>query len=556
MGKTRKVRKAIGAYYTPIAVAQTLTDWALRSPNDTLFDPSFGRCAFFLAGIRTLARLGSPDPFSQLAGFDIDPDVENHLKALPGSRSGRRRFKIGEDFLTSRDYGPNRWQFDAVIGNPPYIRHHSLSREQIDVAQGAIRNQGYHLPRTANYWSYFVLHSLAFLRPGGRLVMVLPLALLNADYAIPVQHVLKAGFASSRFVILDDCLFPNVQEGSVIVLCDGWGKSSTQTTLLKGRTSDLAGLLSQKSSTERGGASSSSAYRSWQRDLLPTTVCAFFDEITERPDMHRLGDLAGIHIGVVTGSNAFFLMRPSEAKMLGIIDRYLHPCLSATSDVSSLNFSRNHVRRLAKADKSCLLLVPPKGRLSRAVKTYIATEQGAAAAKRHKCRIRSPWYRITDLRIPDAFLIYVNGGFPKLILNQASILSTNTIHRVLWKDKRSRAEQQLISLSFISSLGGLSAELVGRIYGGGALKLEPSDAARMFIALPDLPARRITSVFGLACTLAENGRWAEVRNLADDLILIDGLGMAARDVELVKFALSDLRHLRLQRCSRRANAPT
>ena len=35
-------RQALGAYYTPTALAEPLARWALRQAGDTVFDPSCG----------------------------------------------------------------------------------------------------------------------------------------------------------------------------------------------------------------------------------------------------------------------------------------------------------------------------------------------------------------------------------------------------------------------------------------------------------------------------------------------------------------------------------
>jgi hypothetical protein len=58
----------------------------------------------------------------------------------------------------------------------------------------------------------------------------------------------------------------------------------------------------------------------------------------------------------------------------------------------------------------------------------------------------------------------------------------------------SRIQRQAIVLSLHSSLSQLSAEFEGRAYGSGVLKLEPSEAKRIRLLLPDsLDAEKLTA---------------------------------------------------------------
>ena len=80
--------------------------------------------------------------------------------------------------------------------------------------------------------------------------------------------------------------------------------------------------------------------------------------------------------------------------------------------------------------------------------------------------------------IPDAFLTYMNHAFPRIVKNTAGALSTNTIHNVTTVEGVSA---DALAVAFYNSLTLLSAELVGRSYGGGILKLEPTEAERLLI---------------------------------------------------------------------------
>ena len=48
------IKRLLGAYYTPDALANILAKWALVAERGTVLDPSFGRCAFLSAAAKIL----------------------------------------------------------------------------------------------------------------------------------------------------------------------------------------------------------------------------------------------------------------------------------------------------------------------------------------------------------------------------------------------------------------------------------------------------------------------------------------------------------------------
>src|SRR5207244_10040001 len=98
-------------------------------------------------------------------------------------------FKVfAKDFLhwfVHRSFGGP--EFDAVLGNPPFVRYQYLDQKQQALAERIFER--YHLAFTkhTNAWVPFVVASLALLRPGGRLGMVVPAELLHVLHAKAVR---------------------------------------------------------------------------------------------------------------------------------------------------------------------------------------------------------------------------------------------------------------------------------------------------------------------------------------------------------------------------------
>jgi adenine-specific DNA-methyltransferase len=543
MHRGRLKRRRLGVFYTPKEVAQALTDWAIRTKHDSVFDSSFGGCSFLVAALETLTRLGNKNPLPLIHGVDVDPTTAKHLVSLPGFRHPNGNFKI-MDFLDTTPASFRGGPFSAIVGNPPYVRHHTLSDRSIDKAQQAVAKSGYRLPRTSGYWAYFVLHSLSFLAPGGRMALVLPSGLLTAQYAKTVRSAIESGFAETRLLVMQHRLFEDALSASVILLATGWTEPHRLTNIAQCEKVAAIRVLSNgqargrrlKFRDERDGSKSA---------LLPRRVTSVVRRIRLRSEVRTFGDLASVKIGVVTGSNGFFILSKREARGLRLPAGCLRPIITSSATLKRPVVTKSDVDRLKASSAQCLLLRVPKNRIPDRVKLYTRRKNGRAARENTKCRQRRPWYRITDLAVSPAFLTYMSGHAPRLVLNKARVLCTNAIHRVWWKEVLSTTMEQVVSLSFLTSLAGLTAESHGRNYGGGALKLEPSDASKILLALPKLSRRQVSNAFGRASTALMYGRWREARGIADRLVLRRGLGLSVREIEVLRSGHERLLRVRL-----------
>ena len=116
--------KAFGAFYTGAVVAEFLVRWAVRGPNDTVIDPSFGGGVFLRAAAAQLDKLGGTSK-GQVYGVELDEEVYARVfRELKGVSPGNL---IRSDFFTVE---PTLLpKLDAVVGNPPFIRYQSFSGE-------------------------------------------------------------------------------------------------------------------------------------------------------------------------------------------------------------------------------------------------------------------------------------------------------------------------------------------------------------------------------------------------------------------------------------------
>ena len=119
---------------------------------------------------------------------------------------------------------------------------------------------------------------------------------------------------------------------------------------------------------------------------------------------------------------------------------------------------------------------------------------------------------------------------------------TNSIHRITWKNKFTSNEIKAIGISSLTSLAQISFELEGRSYGGGVLKIEPSNALNAIV--PKYPTSNLQSIHKEINILLRNGKKNEAIKLSDDLILENYLGLKSEFTDSLRKSLLRLTNLR------------
>ena len=212
---THELRKARGAFFTPASLCAYISHWAIRTAADRVLEPSCGDAAFLAAAARRLDELGAPPELGQLVGVELHEDSAEAARAVV-ARAGRSvRVEVADFF----DF-PVEPRYDAVIGNPPYVRYQGFSGAARASAQRAALAAGVGLTALASSWAAFTVHAAQCVRPGGRLGLVLPGELLTVNYAAAVRRFLMERFGGVRLVVFTERVFPGVLEEVVLLLAE------------------------------------------------------------------------------------------------------------------------------------------------------------------------------------------------------------------------------------------------------------------------------------------------------------------------------------------------
>lgn len=538
MTLTRQAAKTLGAFYTPPDIAAFLVWWALRAADNRVLDPSFGGGVFLKAAAARLCSLGGK-PQAQIFGVELDSaahrQVGTALQLAPAQL-------ICGDFL---DIAPQALpRFDAVIGNPPYVRYQQLSAAVRDKAAQRARAQGVALSRRASLWAAFVVHSVAMLKPGGRLAMVLPAELLHAAYAEPLRNFLQRHFGRLKLLRLRQRLFPALDQEVVLLLAEGHGGSGALELL----ELDTLAALSSLYARDNYALAVPPATTADGRVLDAAT--ALYQELAASGQAVRLSELAAVGIGYISGANRFFHLSPARAAQHGLPDEVLRPAVFRSAALAGVRLTWDDWHAASQRNAAgYLLCVPPRLAQAGSVQRYLAAGVAQGVAQGYKCRRRTPWYRIPGTTPPDALLTAMSAERPQLAANTMGALVPNTFHALRLYPHIPLSGTALAAL-WQSSLSSFSAELEGHALGGGLLKLEPAEARRLLVPYPQTGQALEGLALELDAALRRYGPKA-ARALADRALL-EQLGLSRRDCALLAEAAAVLRTRRTQHRHRRA----
>ena len=454
-------RKTLGSFYTPEHVAETLVNWVVRSPNDRLLDPSCGDGRFLAS-------------HQNVVGVDLDPAaIATVAEKLPHARV------YAADFFDWAKHTRDR--FECVVGNPPFIRYQRFSGDVRRKALEVCDRVGVKFSSLTSSWAPFVVGAASLLKPGGRLAFIVPAEIGHAPYAKPVLRYLLSQFDQVSVIAIREKVFPDLSEDVWLLYADGFGGASDKITF-----SQWDAFPQKAARPNRGQQVTRSE---WERCgerlrsfLVSPEVRAAYREICEQTESVRLGEIARVGIGYVSGANELFHLRPSEVRQLGIPHEFLRPTVCGAGFLRQGTITPARVESWLRQDEPVLLLhLPQRGKLPDTVMEYLDTASGQRARLGYKCRNRNPWYTVPDVTVPDAFLAYMSGLGPRLVLNNASCTCSNSIHAVHLTNGMSSSE---LRRRWAHPAVELSCEIEGHPLGGGMLKLEPREAAQIVLPSP------------------------------------------------------------------------
>lgn len=542
-------QKLRGGYYTPKPIADFLTHWAIQSSTAQVLEPSCGDGMLLASATETLLEHGTnKDALPHLLqGVEFDP-----LEALKATERLKQitddipsvPIHHGDFFAYCHTHLNDKRHFDAIIGNPPFVRYQNFPEEQRRIAFYLMQRAGLHPNRLTNTWVPFLVAASLLLNPAGRLAMVIPAELLQVNYAAELRYFLSHYYSSITLITFKKLVFDDIQQEVVLLLAerDGHQHTGIRTLELNG-IAELTALQYTDLTTITLKEMDHSTEK-WTRYFLEEPELELIRTLSMHPQLTLARHVMSVDVGIVTGLNDFFVLTEQQVQQHDL-HAFIQPLVGRSAQLQGLHFTlQDWETNVSKQSPAFLLTAPDFSfdQLAKPLQAYITLAEEQELHKGYKCRIRQRWYVVPSVWTSQAFMLRQVHQYPRIILNDAQATCTDTIHRVKFK---SGLPAQAIAGAFLNSLTFAFAEITGRSYGGGVLELEPNEAEKLLLPLG---GAELLDIDELDRLLRASNIYAAL-DITDHILLQQHLGLSKSEIRRLRTIWEKLRNRRLNRKS-------
>jgi adenine-specific DNA methylase len=554
-------QKLRGGYYTPLPVAEFLSDWAITPTTRAVLEPSCGDGRFLEALSNVFSRNRKIEHTVSVEAVELLEDqAELANQKAQGLSSEILEARVYcDDFFSWILNVPMEKTWDAIVGNPPYIRYQYFDKKQRYLAEEIFRRANVKFTLLTNAWVPFVVGSIMHLAPDGRIAMVIPPEISYIIHAHGLRQLLEQELGYMRLVHLRDIVFDGTLQGTVLFLGikrsgrPFWPLESQSTTECglfceppNGKAVDFAvcdidsiddlNAIGSKELAARYSTGPSFSGQ-WMLAILDDQERSLLSHISTADTVRCFSELADITVGIVTGANKYFCVdKPTvERYRLSGIAR---PMLARSDLIRGITYTADDHERNASRGRSVFFLeFPPlsKNQMPKQMQDYVDLGESQELHTRYKCRIREPWYCVPYVWVSEVAMLKRCHHYPRLVLNTLGAYSTDTAYRITLKDQYARRAKDL-AFCFINSYTLLLAELGGRHYAGGVLELVPSEIRQLRVPVVPVAEGDFQTLDRL---IRDERDIDEILDFTDRMILTKGLKLPCEKVE------------RLRRCYKR-----
>lgn len=287
--------KILGQYFTPSMLATDIvsaTKYLYSQNGIDILEPAFGKGSFLSALKKENVS------YADFLGIEIDSTLNTTTDI---------RLNVG-DFA---EISPDK-QYDLIITNPPYTRHHLIKKEQKERMSVKINNElGIKINGLSGLHCYFVLLADKWLKENGIAIWLLPTEFLDINYGEQIKEYLLNNVQLLKVHIFDtnsNSLFNNATVSSCVIVYK------------KSKPNDKQDIVF----TFGNSMSMPEKQIMLSHDILSNTskwLKLISDSVvnTEREiNSHCLSDYFSIKRGIATGCNKYFILSKSEIEEKGL----------------------------------------------------------------------------------------------------------------------------------------------------------------------------------------------------------------------------------------------
>lgn len=555
------IEKLNGRYFTPQLIADFVTEWVVDQEQaiKNVLEPSVGE-GIFLSSLSKFENTTN----SNIIAIEIDEDTAKEAISKTGysfytnwdffrEKSEDKKVVINDDFYHAYKNGLEQKRFQAILGNPPYIRYQYLQEEQRVEQSEILTSNLMKSNKLINAWVSFTVACISCMEDSSRIGLVIPAELLQVKYSEDLREFLVKQLNRCTIITFDNLVFDDIEQEVVLLL--GEKIAYDVEHLIKVVPFEDAESLDihKLNSIEFMDADIESS--KWTKYFLRDKQIELIDKIKNSNNFLKFSEIAKCEVGITTGNNKYFCVNDDTVRKYDL-EAYCRPLIARSVNIRGVQFLREDwEENIAMGARTYLLDLTPyeSHEFNEGLKEYIIWGEKTEQNLSYKTRIRDEWYKVPSVWSPDVFFLRRNYQFPKVMLNTSEVnaVSTDTMHRVKLKDAKNRLR---LIVSYYTTIGLLFSELEGRSYGGGVLEILPSEVSK--VMLPNIfdstfiSDQEIEELFHKIDYYIRNNRNEYIEPLLDEIdrrILIEKFALSLEDITELRDAWNMLRNRRLAR---------
>lgn len=453
-------RRQLGAFYTPSALTLPMVDWVLGMNPERIVDVGSGSGRF----VNEILRKNSK---ARIIAVDIDPMATLLTRAVLACMGNTSSRVINSDYTTF-NLEPHSG-LTAFIGNPPYVRHHLLTRQQKTWAREVATTMGRTISGLAGLHTYFFLATAVMASRGDVGCFVTSSEWLDVNYGSIVRELFLEQLGGESIHVVDpEVMAFRDATTTATISCFRIGRQSKFIRLQPVKRLEDIGKL------EDGEPIAKDRLRASPRwsPLIRTRRKA--------PEGYiELGEICRVHRGAVTGSNAIFV---TDGNSYALPVEVLWPSITKARELFAAGTKLETVEGLRRVIALPEDLDVLDSGDKRAVERFLHYAKSKGAADSYIAKNRKAWWSV-QVREPAPILAtYMARRPPTFVRNLARARHLNIAHGLYPREPL--PEYALDNLaSYLRT--GISVE-DGRTYAGGLTKFEPKEMERVLVPSLDV----------------------------------------------------------------------
>lgn len=293
-------------------------------------------------------------------------------------------------------------EFDACIGNPPYVRHHDLEGHWKNKTAKELENRlNYKLNKHSNLFAYFIALGILKTHSKGIIAQIVPFEWVSRPSYKGLRDLIDRHEWQVDIYCFTSPIFAKVMTTACLTIIDKSKRSCGW---------NYFNINSENEISRRNG------------------VCDSGLNILEYVNSDET--LLTVRRGISPGSQKIFTLTETERERHGLLMTDVLPCVTSFKHLPyelEVLDEENFTKYFVNSNKKCWLIRSNEEPLNLRIKEYLDTIPEASRSN-YTCSNQFPWYNFEKYKIGD---ILIASAFraegPKVLSNVHKVVAVNSI---------------------------------------------------------------------------------------------------------------------------------